>query len=364
MRTEIGSDFALDMGDFLAHPQAWGVFGQFSTGSRLCTDSGRTALRLGLRELGMRPGHRLLTPAYMCGTVLQALREEGIMPVFYGVDQAFNLEIREPACDAVDAVLVPDYFGVRSRYYEELSRRLVSDGRVVIRDISHSLLAPLQRSHQERCVYIASLRKTLPIPDGGLMLGEGNLSAFFGSLVESDSPHATVRAAAMLVKAIYSACPGSERPPFRDRFLEAERLLDGSRVLGRISAVSDSLLPFLNVGFFASARRRNFIDLLEMSTDWPPEVVPVCSVLEVEDVPLGFPVLCSQRDSLRTFLMDRRIYPPIHWPIPDEVSAEYPLSRHISRRILTIPCDHRYNADDMRSISSAIIEWGNSIWKA
>jgi hypothetical protein len=310
--------------------------------------------------MGLRPGSRLLTPAYLCQAVLHALRAEEIVPVFYGVDTKFDLEIDSARCGAADGVLIADYFGVKTRQYEGLSRLVLSGGQPVLRDISHSLLAPLERSQEEGCVYIASLRKTLPIPDGGLVLGKGDLSALADSIAESDCPHAVLRASAMLIKAIYLVHPELSELPFRERFVESEHLLDGSQVIGGISTVSRNLLPFLKAEALSSARRRNFIQLLELSRGWPTNVAPVFDTLAAEDVPLGFPVLSLGRDSLRAFLIDHRIYPPVHWPLDEGASRAYPLSRNISRRILTLPCDHRYGAEDMRLVSSAIVEWGNS----
>jgi dTDP-4-amino-4,6-dideoxygalactose transaminase len=73
-------------------------------------------------------------------------------------------------------------------------------------------------------------------------------------------------------------------------------------------------------------------------------------------VPLGFPIRVRPRDSIRTALFQQEIYPPVHWPLEACVPASFEASHHLADEIMTLPCDQRYDADDMRRIAAALRE--------
>lgn len=52
----------------------------------------------------------------------------------------------------------------------------------------------------------------------------------------------------------------------------------------------------------------------------------------------------------------RKIYCPIHWPIPKQLSQQISTeTKDIYHTILSIPCDQRNNIEDMKHIISVII---------
>jgi dTDP-4-amino-4,6-dideoxygalactose transaminase len=70
--------------------------------------------------------------------------------------------------------------------------------------------------------------------------------------------------------------------------------------------------------------------------------------------PLGFPIVLERRDEVRSALFKHNIYPPIHWAIQGVVPVQYKESHELSRRVMTIPCDGRYDSFDMRRIVSIL----------
>lgn len=71
--------------------------------------------------------------------------------------------------------------------------------------------------------------------------------------------------------------------------------------------------------------------------------------LEKDVVPIGFPILCKNRDATLNYLISEKIYPPIHWNLK-KVPKTFNISYEISQQELTIPCDYRYNITDMEKI--------------
>ncbi|MEO0366727.1 MAG: hypothetical protein AAF265_14685, partial [Pseudomonadota bacterium] len=52
-------------------------------------------------------------------------------------------------------------------------------------------------------------------------------------------------------------------------------------------------------------------------------------------------------------LIASQVYPPVHWSLNQ---AEWDLAAALSRRILSLPCDHRYGVADMRRIASVLTQ--------
>ena len=92
-------------------------------------------------------------------------------------------------------------------------------------------------------------------------------------------------------------------------------------------------------------RRENYLILLDdlreyaLYKDLPDDVVP-----------LGFPISVKNRDELRQTLFENNIYPPIHWELSNSVPEQFAESHQLSKEIMTLICDHRYDEKDMKRI--------------
>jgi hypothetical protein len=60
------------------------------------------------------------------------------------------------------------------------------------------------------------------------------------------------------------------------------------------------------------------------------------------------------RDELREYLIVSKIYPPIHWQLAEDADVT---ALDLSRRIMTIPADHRYNYQDLIRIKTALADF-------
>ena len=113
---------------------------------------------------------RLWVPEYFCYDVITSLKAAGIDIVFYtdipdcqDDDITLELILKKGYFQPTDAVLRVNYFGFRAcRRSEYLPVA------AVIEDHTHDLIGDWSRnSTADWC--IASLRKTLPIPEGGIL---------------------------------------------------------------------------------------------------------------------------------------------------------------------------------------------------
>jgi len=79
--------------------------------------------------------------------------------------------------------------------------------------------------------------------------------------------------------------------------------------------------------------------------------------------PLVFPVrvLGGLRDSIRTSLLNHGIYCPVHWKLPVLLSASnFPSSFGLSKVMLGLPIDQRYETPDMERVLQCLLNCAKS----
>jgi dTDP-4-amino-4,6-dideoxygalactose transaminase len=135
---------------------------------------GANALFAGVRALGLGPASRILVPAYHCGVEVGALVDAGCEVAFHRVTPTLEADLDDVERllkEGAKALLVIHYFGF-AQPVEELSRLARRFGVWLIEDCAHALLGehdgrPLGTTG-DAAIY--SLRKFLPIPDGGALI--------------------------------------------------------------------------------------------------------------------------------------------------------------------------------------------------
>ena len=98
------------------------------------------------------------------------------------------------------------------------------------------------------------------------------------------------------------------------------------------------------------ARRRSNHDALSALLPCVPET-------DGANAPLGCVIVLQDevlRERVRHALMAERIYPAVHWQLPATVPARFAESHALSRRILTLPCDQRYDHNDMERVANVL----------
>jgi hypothetical protein len=133
---------------------------------------GRDALLLAMRALRVMSGDAVVIPAYICDSTIEPLRQAGYRIVFVDIERDFQLDLDKVVetaerCGA-KAVLAVHYFGFPSNV-GRLVAQLRPRGIRVIEDCCHSFLTHSggRRIGSYGDAAIFSMRKTLPIPDGG-----------------------------------------------------------------------------------------------------------------------------------------------------------------------------------------------------
>lgn len=138
------------------------------------TTSGRAALWLGLKSLGLAAGRAVLVPTYHCPTMIAAVVDAGLRPVFYplGEDGLPRLSaMLGPPFDDAGAIVVAHLFG---RAQSLAAVRTWCDGQActLIEDCAHTFfgMAGERAVGQWGDLAIASITKFFPVPEAGLLV--------------------------------------------------------------------------------------------------------------------------------------------------------------------------------------------------
>lgn len=151
-----------------------GLQGVLDAGDAYLVTSGRVALALALREIGVRQGDTVLLPAYHSLSMIPPVLWRGAVPAFYrvGMDSTADLDhIATMLAPSVKALVVTHYFG----FPQDLTRiRAWCDANrlALVEDCAHCFFG----EHAGRPVgsfgdyAIASSMKFFPAYDGGVLV--------------------------------------------------------------------------------------------------------------------------------------------------------------------------------------------------
>lgn len=298
---------------------------------------------------------RLWVPEYFCFEVVKSLKQAGLNLMFYtdypgNNDDEQTLEaIRQKGCFlSTDAILRMNYFGTRS--FRSTEKLPVA---AIVEDHTHDLIGdwPLH-STADWC--IASLRKSLPIPEGGILWSPMGLQ-LPNQLASSDENErlAAIRWEAMHLKARYLAGEAIEKAVFRAGYVDTEEYFDTAPVCA-LDKTSQKYLETFNVQEWYNRKREN----LRLLKDIRKDGLRVMCLENTGCYPFSLVLLFDnpdERDRVRKELIEHCIYPAVLWNVPDTDSVAV---KSFSRRMLSIHCDARYSANDilqMRQIIESIL---------
>jgi hypothetical protein len=348
-RWEHGSDFHLllpDVAEVSKHP--W-------TDAHRLYASGRDAMHaLLMQGQEARGWKRLLVPSYYCQQVVESFKASGIDICLYedGPGEG-HLALHTLPLQPGDVLLVVNFFGLDgSPDYQSLDRKQVE----IIEDHSHDPWSDwAYASRADWCV--ASLRKALPLPDGGALWSPIDHRLPPQPEVNPQRSAASAsRLAGMMLKMLYLEGYDVDKHDFRTLSFATEASFCEPGASG-MTAWSISLMRALPVAHMRGLRRRNF-NLLDEALAGMPGL----QVLHGSSDQACCPFSCvlrldssAQRDQLRAHLLRAQIYPAVLWPLEKPAVPGIP-GRHLelSRRLLSLHCDIRYSDTDMLRVAAAV----------
>ncbi len=343
--SEIGSEFHWDPALLRDGERGGHLPGElFAAGHELFA-TGCGAMSALLRRLA-RPG-RLHVPSYFCMGVAEALGKDMPLAWYRHLPDGRGPRWETVRADPGDVVLAQNLFGREdgAAWHEWIGAH---PDVTVLEDHSHDPFGPWARSSTAPYA-VASLRKTLPVPDGAVLWSPRGLEVPPPSGPANEGSQ--LKLTAMLLKAAWRDGRPIPKETFRALQQQGEQALLGSDAPP--GPFTTTVLPLLDIpGIRATAghNARALETLLRLPACAPPTGgVPF-------RVQLVSPTEAS-RDALLAHLAADGIFAPVHWRQDrdgfwsgDDEAAD------LAARILTLPADHRCGPADLHRLAAAVRE--------
>jgi hypothetical protein len=288
---------------------------------------------------------RIFVPDYFCQEVVATLAEQLEVLTYPDLpSHPFRPPWLDRSLGSDCAVLVVNTFGLRTAPPLPLTRPFS-----IIEDHTHDPFSPW--AHQSQADFgLASLRKTLPVPDGGVLWSPSRaMLPKQAHLSEIRERAAHRKLSAMLLKALYLKGAQVDKQRFRELAIAGEAEI-ASGPCSAITPASQAIIlsaPWqrwrdqrqLNfVAFRQALLQRGGITLLVAQAD-------ACAFSCVLHFPSN-----EARNQMRQRLIDHRVYPAVLWPLEADTKGISEEALDFSHRMLSIHCDHRYSPKDMQRV--------------
>jgi len=292
---------------------------------------------------------RIWMPTYYCPHVTKSILTTGIDYKFY-TDYPW---LKEFAFDEIDfekgdIFLFVNYFGMRSERSFNFEEEIF-----LLEDHTHSPFSIwANESNADWC--FASLRKTLPIPDGGILWSKDKELPPEPELKLENVIRFQNKLIGMLLKNNYLKGESVEKDDFRRYLVEGEKKMDEDIGSG-ISEYSKKELFKFPIEHWQNIKKTNFYALVDILKDNNSFDILLPRDRE-KTTPFSLIILFTSKqlkDKVRSGLIENNIYPAVLWDI-DGPNDSLQVEKDYAERMISVHCDMRYTIDDMNYIGSII----------
>lgn len=302
--------------------------------------SGRAAL-FHILKYAQKEGraNHIYIPDYICDSVYHVCESLGIPFTFYPVDDSLKADVDSLNNIYVGgAILVVNYFGVTPCEDVICDIKRTHPETFVILDNVQAPFLIERDTHAD--VSFTSLRKALPVPDGGLVHLKGQ------KLIECEEPakFSQYKIAASYLKNLRS-CGYYDDDIYLDLYHKGEETIDTDYDKAP-SQYTMKVYGSLDMNRMIILRKRNASVILKGLNQLG---LKPCVPISEDDIPLFIPILLENRDKVRKAMFANNIFLPVHWPV-EEHKDELKKGSFMANHELSIIIDHRYSVEDMESI--------------
>lgn len=324
---EYGSDFHYFGGD-----NASNGISSFNDEKIFLFFSGRVAL-FNLLSFGIQKykWKKVGFPSYYCHEVVDFCKNLPTEITYYNYNPFSDIQDIEWEDDDKNVFINVDFFGVKKINTSFLKKSVIID------DLTHNLLST-KESKANYC--FGSLRKQLPIGAGGFCLGLKEDIDFSIPVNNFADKIALQKLSAMFLKSEYLAGKFANKDVFRNLFIDAEHQFESSQTNSKLPATIKSQLFALSEENLIQKTRNNIAQAkakLQLKN---------CKIVESDkETEFGLILVFEEstlRNELRSYLIEKKIYPAVLWPsqkTEDDIFYE--------NRMLFIHLDFRYSWEDI-----------------
>ena len=291
----------------------------------ICLNAARSCLLYLVEARGIR---RIWIPAFLCDSVPQSLKAEGVDVSTYEVTASLRPDYDSIDLREGDYLYLVDYYGQLDEK-DVLAARDACGGRLVLDEVQGFFRRPLPGIDTIYCC-----RKFFGVPDGGYLYTDAHL--------KRKLPQA--RSSQHMVHVLGRMDDGAN--VHYGEYSASEHLF-GSEPVAAMSELTHNLLRAIDYQAVAEARLRNF-SLVSERLDTRNELSPVAHAGAYM-----YPFLTRDASPIRKAMQQRKVYVPTLWPGSASLEG---MSGRLSRDILPLPIDQRYGEDDMAYMCNLLLE--------
>ena len=320
--------------------------------------SGRTAIFYILKNILLEKNvKKAYLPSYSCKSMEIAFIDLGIEVEYYDVYFNENLKYNIDLENDSDIFFAMNYFGYSETNMEEYIKKFKEKGKIVIEDITHSILSKKRYSEYSDFL-IASLRKWFPISSGAIAV---NLKeSFILKLSENTNEKlVTLKDLAMENKRNYInkyeenniLDSQKDKDIFFILYSESNKILENDYQNYKIDENSYKLLMGIDIEEIIKKRREN-AKLIYEKLSKNLNIKFLVNNFKEDDCLLFVPIILNNkiRDNLRDFLIKNKVYLPIHWPQEEKIN-------NIFDKELSLICDQRYSTFQIQQYLDLILDF-------
>lgn len=273
---------------------------------------------------------RIFLPKYMCESLIAELQKHNLE--LYEIDNNF-MPVNIPSLGKRDLLIYPNYFGV----FDEKCNEVVFHYRqtnVLLDNTQAFYYCNLNAS--ANCY---SPRKFFEVTDGAYLLSKKkNIQTY-------DKDSSAERYISLLKR-----CELGANKSYQEH-LQAESELTKSGPK-EMSKLTELVLKSIDYHQIKSARKQNFFILHNLLGRVNELRLPPISTFQCAMV---YPLLI-QNSSLRETLIESKIYVPTWWKSVQQTSMPNSFEHYLSKNLIPLPIDQRYNEHDMETIAKALFD--------
>lgn len=293
-------------------------------GDLIGVNSARNALLYVMKAKNIK---KLFVPHFLCDSVAELCRREGYDLVEYHIDKDFM--------PVFDHNLAKDEYLYIVNYYGQISNdQLLSMkkrwGNVILDNVQAFFQKPVAGVDT-----IYSCRKFFGVPDGAYLASDTKLPMELEVDFSRDRMSHLLGRFEVSGSAFFSDFQAND-----DRFAQMP--------LRRMSALTQNFMRALDYEAVRTTRNENY-HRLEDSFGFCNRLS-----LAVPDGPYCYPFWCENGMAVKRVLAEKKIYVPTLWPNVLVSKTSSQLEKDFAANILPLPCDQRYDAEDIKWMSDVL----------
>lgn len=309
-------------------------------------------LVIGRYHLSIHKKSIVLMPDICCASMVQPFYQLGYEVVYYKINECFFIDednlLQQIKKDSV--LVVMDYFGISSCSSTFLKRIKKDYSLTIVEDFTHSF-SHFFKTSPLLDFKLISIRKWLPVPDGAILFSRDQ----FDFELDKDDGFAVSYYSAMRTKSTYLRTHDSSlKRDYLEVFKKCAEYLKGVIIPTSISDISKTIINGLDISLAMKKRKKNYSYLFKrLSSEKNIQRI----IFKKQKTPFCLPILVKEkRDELQKFLSERGVYCQVLWPLPSQCKPNG-FNGWFSSHMLSIPCDQRYEPEDLSRIANLISDF-------